>query len=330
VGRWLGGASAGQVQRFLTEGSRAAALLRADARSADDPLHQLASADRLATSGQHDAAAAAYAKALTLAPPDWPRRPETLVAQITALSKAKAYDECLALGSQGMEQTGMSASAVDFAHYALDCAERQKSPLSLATQKQAERRLDVLCGEGSPELSPDDRADACSALFDVRTGLGERAGAHQALLTRLTVLERAALGKPTNVALAYDWARTDALIALDRAAEALPFLLEHERAAPDNYNPPQQQARCYKALGRWAEGLAAIERALALAYGPRRASFLTLKADLLLGAGRNAEARAVVEEQLLAYRALPAGQRQPAAEERVSQRLANWNGASVR
>jgi tetratricopeptide (TPR) repeat protein len=144
------------------------------------------------------------------------------------------------------------------------------------------------------------------------------------------VLERAALGKPLEVALAYDWARTDALIALDRAAEALPFLIEHERAAPSNYNPPQQQARCFKALGRWEEGLAAIERALSIAYGPRKAGFLTLKADLLLGAGRADEARRVVEQQLAAYRALPAGQRQPAAEERVSQRLASWKADSVR
>lgn len=330
VGRWLGGGSAGQMQRFLTESARTAALRGPAVLTPDDPLHHLALADRLATSGDFAAAASAYAKALELSPPNWPRRPETLVAQITALAKAKSFDECLELGNAAMGQTGASASAVDFSHHALDCAERLPSALAVSTQKLAEGRLAVLCRDGSSELSPDDHADACNALASVRSTLGDADGARRATLQRLAVLERAALGKPIDVALAYDWARTDVLIALDRAAEALPFLIEHERAAPNNYNPPQQQARCYKALGRWEEGLAAIERALALAYGPRKAGFLTLKADLLLGADRSAEARAVVEQQLAAYRALPAGQRQPAAEQRVATRLADWKDPLTR
>ena len=46
-----------------------------------------------------------------------------------------------------------------------------------------------------------------------------------------------------------------------------------------------------------------------------------MKADLLLGAGRQADAQNTLREQLVQYRALPAGQRQPAAEARVEQRL---------
>jgi tetratricopeptide (TPR) repeat protein len=139
------------------------------------------------------------------------------------------------------------------------------------------------------------------------------------------VLERAAAGKPDAVAIAYDWALTGTLIELGRAAEALERAIVRERALPDNYNPPQYQARAYKELGRYDEGLSAIERALQRAYGPRRLSFLTLKADLLIGANRKDEARRVVEEQLAGYRALPDGQKQPAAEARIEQRLANWH-----
>jgi tetratricopeptide (TPR) repeat protein len=138
------------------------------------------------------------------------------------------------------------------------------------------------------------------------------------------VLEQAAQGLPDDVAVAYDWAFTDTLLALGRPEQALTRALARERALPDNYNPPQYAARAYQALGRYAEGLAAIDRALGLAYGPRKIGFLTLKADLLQGAGRSAEALDTVRAQLAAYRALPAGQRQPAAEARVERRLRDW------
>jgi hypothetical protein len=48
---------------------------------------------------------------------------------------------------------------------------------------------------------------------------------------------------------------------------------------------------------------------------------LTLKADLLFAADRDAEALGVLREQLALYRALPEGQKQMAAERRVEERL---------
>ena len=111
------------------------------------------------------------------------------------------------------------------------------------------------------------------------------------------------------------------MIALGRAEDALALASQRERELPDNYNPPHYRAKSLKALGRWQEGLVALDRALSLAYGPRRIGLLTLKVDLLLSANRTADASAVLNEQLAAYRALPAGQRQPAAEARVEQRL---------
>jgi len=116
------------------------------------------------------------------------------------------------------------------------------------------------------------------------------------------------------------------LIALGRAEEALALARQRERELPDNYNPPHYRAKSLKALGRWQEGLDALERALSLAYGPRRIGLLTLKADLLLSLNRTSDASAVLNEQLAAYRALPTGQRQPAAEARVEQRLRDFAG----
>jgi tetratricopeptide (TPR) repeat protein len=242
---------------------------------------------------------------------------------MTALWKAKALSGCLELAKVGISQTGNSASAVDFAYYALECSNRapSASPAVSVVRQGVERQLDALCHQGSPELSPDDRADACDKLSTARTALGDRAGARRATEERLSVLTRALEGKPPDVAITYDWALTETLIQLDRAPEALSAATLREGALPDNYNPPHNRAKSLKALGKWDDGLVAIERALALAYGPRRVGLMTLKADLLLGAGRRDEAVKTLEDQLTAYRALPDGQKQPAAETRVEQRL---------
>lgn len=327
-GRWLGAASPAQFNRFLAESDRSAAL----AREADpgDPLRTLATGDELAARGQHAEAARVYAAALKQAPADWARRPETWVATMTALAKAKDYPGCLEAASSGLNETGKSASTVDFAHHALACAEqiRSQGAKVAALRGAIARRLGPLCEQGSAELSPDDRADACDKLAAAWTALGRAEKARRATLERLAVLERASAGKPADVALTYDWARTDALLQLGRAEEALAVATEREQQLPGNYNPPHYRAKSFKALGRWQEGLTAIERALSLAYGPRKIGLMTLQVDLLLGAGQKAEAVRALNEQLALYRALPAGQRQPAAEARVEQRLRETSQAA--
>jgi hypothetical protein len=323
AGRWLGAASSAQFARFLDESDRSARLARSDPKGVAELQRRLNEADALAAGGKHAEAARAYASVLQAAPRDWPRRPETLVAEMTSLSKAKDWPRCLDLGTQALDQTGTAASAVDFSSYALDCADREKPPSSSAAtlRRAIAARLEPLCDPGSAELSPDDQADACDKLAAAREALARPEAAREAMTLRLAVLERAAAGKPPELALTYDWARTDALLQLGRAEEALALASERERQLPDNYNPPHYRAKSFKALGRWQDGLGAIDRALSLAYGPRRIGLLTLKADLLFGAGRRDEGLAVLQTQLTQYRALPPGQRQPAAEARVEERL---------
>ena len=324
AGRWLGAASPSQFARFVEEGDRSAELARHGAAGSDaDPLRALVRADELAAGGHLAEAARAYGAALAAAPTDWPRRPETLVAQITSLYKAKDFPGCLALGAGSAGQTGSSASAIDFAYYALECAAQTQpsTPQVPQLRRMLVERLQPLCERGSPELSPDDQADACDKLSSAFSALGDSAAGRRATEARLGVLDRAAANKPPEIALTYDWARTDALLQLGRAEEALAIATQRERELPDNYNPPHYRAKAFKALGRWQDGLVAIDRALSLAYGPRKIGLLTLKADLQFGAGRAADGASTLKQQLELYRTLPAGQRQPAAEARVEQRL---------
>ena len=52
------------------------------------------------------------------------------------------------------------------------------------------------------------------------------------------------------------------------------MLQASERDLPDDYNPPARLATAYKAMRRWDEALAASDRALAKAYGPRKLGML--------------------------------------------------------
>jgi tetratricopeptide (TPR) repeat protein len=327
LGRWLGTASASQFARFLAESDRSAELRGSEHLPANDPRVPLGLGDQQATRGEFQAAADSYARALALAPADWPRRPETLVAQITMLNKANAQRACLELAGAALGQIGASVSAVDFCSYALGCAEAAPAadPLAASVRKAAEQTLSGICLAEASELTPDDQADGCANLAEARTALGNATGAKEALQQRLSILQRAQAGKPDAIAVALDWALTDTLISLGRAQEAADLAARRERALPDNYNPPHYLAKADKALGRYDDGLAALERALRLAYGPRRILLLSLKADLLLGAGRKDEARQVVVEQLAQYRALPESQRSAAREKQVEKRLAEWH-----
>jgi hypothetical protein len=225
-----------------------------------------------------------------------------------------------------MDATGDSASATDFAYHALGCAAalEPRDPRREKLQRAAEPRLAQLCTTASPHMTPDDRGDACGLLRELRDTLGDPRGARRATEQRLELLSAAAAGLPDALALTYDPARVESLLALGRGEEAIALLRARERALFDDYNPPHALARVYRDLGRFADGLAAVERALAKADGPRRAGILGLKAELLLGAGQKDEAKRVLEQQLAAYRALPKGQQQATREQAVAQRLASW------
>jgi thiol-disulfide isomerase/thioredoxin len=327
-GRWVGAAAPAQFADFMRDGQRAYEAARAGTGHADDAFAWLLRGDALARAHSYPEAAQAYGEALLRGGNAWPRRADALVSQITALSKVPDPSACVDLALARMNDTGSSVSAADFAVYALSCADEleAKDPRVKKVRALAAARLTPACEATHFTLTPDDRSDACAMLREARAALGDRAGEQRAARTRLTILEQAGQGLPDEVALTYDWARAESLISLGRAEEALSFLEARERALPGDYNPPHYLARVYNALGRWELGLQAIERALGKAYGPRKASMLGLKADLLLGQGKQEEATQAVRAQLALYRTLPTGQRQERGEKRAEQRLATLTG----
>ena len=63
------------------------------------------------------------------------------------------------------------------------------------------------------------------------------------------------------------------------------MLEQSRRDFPGDYNPPARLAAAYLAMKRYRDALAAVDQALALAYGPRKLGFWSLKADILVAQG---------------------------------------------
>ena len=95
-----------------------------------------------------------------------------------------------------------------------------------------------------------------------------------------------------------------------------------ERALPSDYNPPARLALAYRELKRWREALAASDRALARAYGPRMLGMLGVRTDIYLGLADSTSARVTLERAIQTARAMPPGQRSERTIASLEQRLA--------
>jgi len=332
-GRWLGAAAPAQFARFLADTERVRDLETTTSNADAEPLALLRAADELAGQTRYADAAVKYAEVLANAPSGWQRAPDVRVARASALRRSGNFSACVdQVFDPSFAEPRAPISAADEASYTLECAASLQSsdPRQQRARERIEARLSVLCNSGDVELTPDDRADACGNLIDVQNALGDGAGAQESAKKRLAVLEAAARGLPDDVAVLYDPARTDTLVLLDRGDEALALLSARESALPQNYNPPYQLARVAAKLKRWELGLQAIERALPLTSGPRRANLYGIQADLLLGAGRPRDSVAALQTQLAVLTALPDGQKRPDAERAVRERLARYTATQLR
>ncbi len=323
--RYLGSSSVAQFRDFLANGERAYLDGRAGAGALDpdSPLARVRDGDRAATRGDFEAADAAYGAALSRAPADWARRPDVLVSRIGLLYRREAWADCVALGAAAMDQTGRSASALDFAYYTFLCASQVDTDDARAIIELAETRISELVDDRQAPLSVDDRADGLRVLREIRESFGDSAGARRYAEAQRALLDRAAEVAPSPfVAMTYNWPRSEVYVYLGIGDQLVPILEKSVADLPDEYDPPYRLAWVLLNLERLEPALANAEKALALVYGPRKARVQALIADIQHARGdREAErkARAAV---VAIYEALPEGQKQPEAEQKAREALA--------
>jgi tetratricopeptide (TPR) repeat protein len=159
-------------------------------------------------------------------------------------------------------------------------------------------------------MSGDDRSGLWISLLEAHPAQADSVAHLRIAEGWVASLERdAARARTADARAVYDSHRLSAYIEIGHPERAIPMLEASERAMPDDYNPPARLANAYKALKRWDEALAASDRAMARAYGPRKLLLMQTRADIYVGRGDRDAARRTIEEAVSYAEALPEGQR---------------------
>ncbi len=226
-----------------------------------------------------------------------------------------------------------TASAGNVIASGLDCAVQMSKddPRRAALLDTLERAARDVAADTALAIAADDRSAVYIALLDARDAAGDSVG-HQATAGQWAAfLERAAArAKTPEQRAVFDSHRLSAYLELNAPERAIPMLEASERDLPNDYNPPARLATAYKAMHRWDDALAASDRALAKAYGPRRMLVLQTRADIYLGKGDRAGARRTLEQALAEARAFPEGQRSERTISALEKKVAELQDAAQR
>jgi len=302
--RWVGGATLPQLKKLLTD------VTKTNQRSGVGEA--LARADRLYGQGKNAEAADAYREALRLAPPEWPQYARAIESRLFALQRIHDSKACAQTASEAFPRLAQTPSAANVAASGLDCAvsmkaddpEREKL---IADLRQACRDL---VSSSRPDIAADDLSSVYISLANEREAAHDEEGTKKIESDWATFLEGAAAhARTAEGRAAFDSHRLSAYLDLKEPERAIPMLEASEKDFPNDYNPPARLAMAYKAMKRFDDALAASDRALTKAYGPRKILIWNNRADIYIAKGDLPAAREAIQEALHTAEDLPAGQR---------------------
>jgi tetratricopeptide (TPR) repeat protein len=319
--KWLGTATAPDLARLLADGERAV-----KGGGGETPAALLARADRAWAAGEADEAVGLWRTALEKGGPRWGRRARVLESLALALQASRREQACADLARAEAPGMARGQSFANVVSVGLSCA---LSAEGAAWGPGAVAALEPLAREALavPGVLADDRAGLYEGLVGALEARQDRDGARRAAEEWWSFLaaERARGRTPAERAMLDAWI-VSAASALGDPARALPLLRSSERALPSDYSPPYRLAILHLELGQHAEALAACERALARAYGPRKLRVWNQLATVQEARGDAAAARRALEEAVAYAATLPPPQRNPRLVERMQARLARMSG----
>ncbi len=306
--RWLGGLTVNQLHALLDDAH--------DGRGTPPALlARVATADSLYGAGDYGRAADAYDAVLAAAPAGWRGATRLVESEMFALTQTGAATRAVGLARARLASLGRSPSALAVAAGGLDnaVAMPESLPDRAAAVAQFDSATRALVADTSFAAAAVDRSGAYISLLEARHDAKDDAGAHAVALAWSAFLDgQAARARMPEERAVFDSHRLTAYLELGQPERAVPMLQASERDLPGDYNPPQRLATAYKAMSRWDDALAASDRAMALAYGPRKLLVYTTRADIYAGKGDADLARRTMEEAIAFARALPEEQRSPA------------------
>lgn len=317
--RWYGSLTVAQVEQLLHDGEQFVAAVGGAAAE-----QALARAARLNGAGKAAEAAEAYAEAVRAGPRDGDRRARAVESLILALQAADELERCASTAREEAPslERGPSFANAASAGFLCAAAAAQDAPWRAA----ALEALEPLVRESLTldNVLADDRSSYYGILVDELESRGDADGAKQLAEAWFGFLEDES--KKTTDAearAAFDSHRVSAALALGDPQRAVLALLASERDLPQDYNPPARLAVLYRELGQFDAALAASERALDRAYGPRKLRLYDTRADIFLKSGDRQAAKRTLEEALRFAGTLPASQRPKGFLEQIEKKLAD-------
>ena len=305
LARYVGAASVPQFHAFLDAGAKAVF----GASGADK--HLLAAERALA---KQDLATAdkELTAALAAAPPTWVRRPDALVSLLQTKNKLGDVAGCVTLATSAMDQTGTSASATDFVGIAAGCAsslEKTDPAAAVELRKRGVARLQALLADPAATLSSDDRSDAMVYLREGLDAVGQKAEAIAVAEKQAALLtDAAAKATSPKQAMTYNWHLAEVHVYLGRPLDAVPALEKSAGDLPGEYDPAARLGWVYLKGDKLSDAATWTNKAIKLAYGPRKARVLSQRADIARKMGDARVERAYREQVVALWASLPPGQ----------------------
>ena len=289
VFKWPGSATVGQLERMFADAE--AALSQ---EGSTGPSARLAEADRLNASRKYAEAATAYEEILASAPASFDRRPRAVESLALALYQSKRYGDCADVVAREAAAMPRGPSFANASAMGLSCALSVDGDAgrtrAKALQPFAMEALHL------PGVLADDRSGLFDALIELAENDKDEATAKALSAQWYAFLEGEWKKAPNpNARAAFDPHLVAAAQKINAPERAVPMLLESEKALPEDYNAPARLALLYRAMGRFDDAVAAHDRAIALAYGPRKLVVMEQKAQTHLKQGDNARAKETYE-----------------------------------
>jgi len=304
--RWVGGATVAQLQKILADGLTA---VKGKPRGVEDVL---ARADRAYAEADYAKAARGYKEALRLAPPGWSRSARATESLLYAQYETKDYAGCAKAARDAWPRFRTTTSAANVAASGLSCALELPAgdPSRAELVKALAAASRQIVAAPRKDLAADDVSAVYETLASEREDAKDPEGKKKVLQERAKFLEAAAgRAKTPDARAVFDSHRLGTYLELEEPERAIPMLLASEHDLPNDYNPPARLAVAYRAMKKYDEALAASDRALAKAYGPRKLGILQTRADIYKEKGDVAAARRTLEEAVKLAESLPEGQR---------------------
>jgi tetratricopeptide (TPR) repeat protein len=248
---------------------------------------------------------------------------EATARRIALLADGKKLGECVTAGADAAPRMPPGTALADVLRAAIACAselpaqapERARLPELVATGEQ------VVSDANQPILA-DDRSDLYDYLVDALRDLGRGDDAKRLAGAWVAFLDDQAARASSPAARAvFDAHRLLAYEAIGEPARAVPMLEQSERDFPGDYNPPARLGKVFFDMKRNDDAVAAIERALSRAYGPRKLRLWSLEADALVAKGDVLGARRALESALDFAATVPLTGAYPSLRDAIAERL---------